>query len=213
MKSIIPLLIASLLGAISSCAPHADVPTPPLPAPPPKAAAVAPAVSRIRETISDADKQAAAVRDAARESATASTRAREEAGRLAANKTATAAELTGLWQALQSVEARNLFLEGETARLTTRITTLRDEASRLQETATARDLEATQLRGANDGLMATTAHYATALRTAQADASTQRTRADKLKGEINLHRIALGIAAILIVLWAALRFLTPPRLL
>jgi predicted nucleic acid-binding Zn-ribbon protein len=203
------LLILPLL-ALASCATRTAV-TAPLPAPPPKAAAVAPEVSRIRESIADADQQATAIRHAAQESTRAAADARKESGRLAGKGSATPAELNSLWKALQSLEARNLFLEGETHRLTGQLTTLRTSAASLEEKAAARDAEATQLRDQNIHLSArvTTSDRMTA--TAQGDAIQQRTRADKLAGEIRLYRIALGIFAALLIGWLALKFLLPLR--
>ncbi len=202
-----------LLGLpfILSCSPEGAPAIPPLPPPPPRAAAVAPEVSKVRESIADADKNAAAIRDAARHSSAAAKEARQEAERLAERRSATPDELNGLWKALQSLEARNLFLEAETESLTTRLTALRTEAAALQQTATARDAEATQLRALSENLTATANHCATTLDRAHKQTALQRSRADKLAGEIHLYRIALGIAAMLAVLWAVVKLVLPVR--
>lgn len=204
------LLTAILPLLLPACATKA-IPggTPPLPAAPPKAILVAPAVSQLRETLQAADRQSTLVTQAARETTRATTQAREKAGVLAKNRAATPEELTRLWQDLQSLEARNLFLETQTQRLTGNLTDARNTAAILQQTAAAKDAEADALRQQHTHLTQTVSHYSRELGTAHQAAITQRTRADQLSGEIRLYRLALGIAALLLILYLTARFLLP----
>lgn len=203
--------LAALIGLlIASCAPKAAV-FAPLPSAPPKAVAVAPEVSKVREAIANADKQAATIRAAATEASRQITAARVDAERLAKAQAATPADLNGLWKALQSAESRNLFLEDETNRLSIRLTATSSDIARLEALASAKDAEASDLRRQNDDLRARVAASDKVAADAQAEAAKQRTRADKLAGEIRLYRLGLGIAALLLIAWVILKFILPPR--
>ena len=76
-----------------------------------------------------ADRQTALITQTAEEVTRATRAAREKAGELAKERSATPEELTRLWQDLQSVEARNLFLETQTKRLTANLTDARANAA------------------------------------------------------------------------------------
>ncbi|WAC18938.1 hypothetical protein OVA24_17030 [Luteolibacter sp. SL250] len=199
-------------AVLASCAPK-PAPTSVVPPAPPRATAVAPEVGKLRDHIAEADRMATAIDSGAKEARLAATRAREEAERLKDRKTATEAELTRLWQDLQTMEARNLFLETETARLAANLTDARKTAATLQQHAAAKDAEADQLRAAHTHLTSTVADYATQITASNKAAEAQRTRADKLAGEIRLHRIALGICVAIALAWVAAKLLLPPRLL
>lgn len=195
-----------------SCA-HIGTSTPPLPSPPPKAQPVAPVAVKVSEGVAATDKQAAAVVIAAKESTKAATAAREEAQRLAEKQEATPDELNGLWKALQTVEARNLFLEEETNRLTETINILRTSSAELGALSSAKDAENDELRRLNGFLTTTANHRAGEVSDLQQQLIDARKARDRLGGEIRLYRIALGVAALLLVLWIVLKLLLPPRLL
>lgn len=207
----IRLLSIALIGLLVSCA-SKPAQSSVIPPAPPRAAPVAPEVSKMRDQITAVDKSVAVIDASAKEARQASTAARQEAERLKTQKTATEAELTKLWQDLQTVEARNLFLETETSRLAASLTDARTTAARLQEHAAAKDQEADQLRAGHDHLKAMVGDYASQLATVQKTVEAQRTRADKLAGEIRLYRIALGICAAIALAWVAAKIFLPPRL-
>ncbi len=167
----------------------------------------------LRERIADADKRTAAIHDAARDSAESATEARREAERLKEKRTATAEELDGLWKQLQTVEARNLFLESSSSKLATDLSSLRANAAALESIAAEKDREAAALRDQNGFLGESAKHRADALEEAHKQLTAARTRADRLAGEIRLYRLVLGIAALLYVLWLVIRFLLPRRLI
>ena len=224
MKFLLPLVLAT----ITSCAPAPSAVSPfikqTLPA---RAADISPALDAAR----DATAQADAAVDLSREHLTAITRetttlrqglqaATAEADRLRKQKTASEAELDGLWRSLQTLTARNLFLESETQAATDSLA--REKSLRLlagealtsaQALARGKESEATQLRlqlidseAAREAIHATSAALAKAV-------TQHQSRADQLAGEIRLYRIALGIAALLLLLWLIIKFLLPPRLL
>lgn len=225
MKFLLPPLI---LAAITSCAPAPST-VPPfvkqtLPA---KAADISPALEAARDAAARADAAA----DASREQVTVITRetttlrqglqaATAEADRLRKQKTASETELDGLWQSLQVLTARNLFLESETqaaADSLAREKTLRLTASEALTTAQAlargKESEALQLRlQLIDSEAQREAIHTTSTALAKA-VTQQQSRADQLAGEIRLYRIALGIAALLLILWLVIKFLLPPRLI
>ncbi|MBX3740260.1 MAG: hypothetical protein KF712_04670 [Akkermansiaceae bacterium] len=198
MRSTIPLCCILLASCASKPAPTSIVP-----AAPPRAAAVAPEAGRLRDQIADAGEMAAIIGSGATEARLAATKAREEAERLKTLKTATEAELTRLWQDLQTVEARNLFLDTETSRLAAALTDARAAAGRLQEHASMKDAEAGQLRAAHTHLSTMVADHATQLTAATKAIGIQRTRADKLSGEIRIYRITLGICLAIALAWIA----------
>ena len=224
MKLFVPLILA----VITSCAPSSPL-VPPfvkqtLPA---QAADISPALNAARDAATKAD---AAV-DLSRGHITTITRetttlrqglqaATDEADRLRRQKTASEAELDGMWQSLQALTARNLFLESEAqaaADSLAREKTLRHTASEALTTAHAlargKESEATQLRlQLIDSESQREAIHTTSAALAKAVAHHQ-SRADKLAGEIRLYRIALGIAALLFLLWIIIKFLLPPRLI
>jgi len=205
------LLPLSLIAALLTACGTRSIPgaTPPLPAAPPRAIPVVPAVSQLRETLQAADRQTALIHQTAEEVTRATRAAREKASELAKEQSATPEQLTRLWHDLQSVEARNLFLETQTKRLTANLTDARATAATLQQAAAAKDAEAEALRQQHSHLSQTVSHYSQELHTAHKATLTQRTKADELRGEIRLHRLALGIAGLLLVLYLAARFLLP----
>jgi uncharacterized phage infection (PIP) family protein YhgE len=208
IRFLIPSLCSLLLA---SCATK-PTPVSTVAPPPPRAAAVAPEVSKLRDHVAEADKMAASIDTGAKEARLAATRAREEAERLKSRKAATEAELTKLWQDLQTVEARNLFLETESSRLTAALSDARASAAKLQQYAATKDAEAEQLRAGHTQLTATVSDYATQLAATTKATEIQRTRADKLAGEIRLYRIALAICAAIALAWVAAKIFLPPRL-
>jgi len=207
-RSIIPLLCI----LVASCATR-PTPTPVIPPAPPRAAVVAEEAGRLRDHISDAGKMAAVIGSGAKEARLAATKAREEAERLKTQKSASGAELTRLWQDLQAVEARNLFLETETSRLAGNLADARKAAATLQQHASAKDAEADQLRAGHTHLSTMVGDYASQLTARNKAAEAQRTRADKLAGEIRLYRIALGLCLAIALAWVAARIFLPPRLI
>jgi len=221
-----PLLL--FLAVITSCAPTTPVVSPfvkqTLPA---KAADVSPAIDAAREAAAKAD----AAGDLSRERVTAITRetttlrqglqsATAEADRLRKQKTASETELDHLWQSLQALTARNLFLESETQAAADSLAlekslrlTAGEALTTAQALARGKENETTQLRlQLIDSESQREAIHATNSALAKAT-SQHQSRADKLTGEIRLYRIALGIAALLILLWLIIKFLLPPRLL
>lgn len=207
-RPIIPLCCILL----ASCATR-PAPTSAIPPAPPRAATVAPEAGKLRDQVDDAGKMAAVIDTGAKEARQAATRAREEAERLKTRKTATEAELTRLWQDLQSVETRNLFLETETSRLAANLNDARRTAATLQQHASAKDAEADQLRAGHTHLGKVVADQARQIAATGKAIELQRTRADKLAGEIRIYRIALGICAAITIAWVAAKLLLPPRLL
>lgn len=207
-----PLLFILCALVAASCAPKAPL-TPPLPTAPPKAILVAPLASKVRESIATADRTAAVIDAGAKEASKAATKARAEAERLKIQKTATEGELTKLWQSLQAVESRNLFLESQVTRLTTNLADARGAAATLQEHAAKKDQEAEAAQAQLADVKVTATYHAGQAKATWEESLKQRTRADKLAGEILLYRIALGICAALLVSWVAIRFFLPPRLL
>jgi chromosome segregation ATPase len=204
------LLTIALCAVLASCA-SKPAPSSVIPPAPPRAVPVAPEASKLRDQIADAGKMAAVIDAGAKEARQAATAARQEAERLKTQKTATEAELTKLWQDLQTVEARNLFLETETSRLTVSLTDARATAGKLQEYASAKDAEAEQLRVGHSHLKAMVGDYTTQLASANKAIEGQRTRADKLAGEIRLYRIALVICVAIALAWVAAKLFLPPR--
>lgn len=206
------LFTLPLLLLFTACA---TKPTPSsiIPAAPPKAIPVTPEASKLRDQINAADKTAALIDTGAKEAHKAATAARAQAERLKDQKSATPAELTKLWQDLQSLEARNLFLETETSRLTANLTDARNTAGTLQQYAAAKDAEAQQLRSQHSHLSTMVSDYSTQLTTANKATTQQRARADRLAGEILLYRIALGIIAALLIGWAILKLFLPNPIL
>lgn len=198
----IRILSIALPCMLASCATrHAPPPTTP-PAPP-RAAAVAPEVSKLRDHMAEAGKMATIIGSGATEARLAATKAREEAERLKTRKTATATELTQLWRDIQTVEARNLFLETETSRLTASLTDARNTAATLQQHAAVKDAEADQLRAGHTHLRSLVGDYAKQLAATAKASESHRTRADKLAGEIRIYRIALGICLAIVLAWVA----------
>lgn len=208
----IRLLSLLLLTALTSCATKQATSTL-LPPPPPRAVAVAPEASRLHEQITTADHTAANIATGAAKARQAATAARQEVARLKQNKTATEAELTKLWQDLQTVETRNLFLETETSRLSSNLTEARKTATTLQQYASAKDTEADQLRAGNDHLTHTVGSFSKQLAAANKATDDHRSHADRLLGEIRLYRITLGITAAIIIAWISLKLFLPPRLI
>ena len=206
------LLALALPLAVLSCAPKA-APSSIVPPAPPKALPVAPEVSKLRDQITEADKSAAVIDAGAKEARLAATAARKEAERLKTQKTATEGELTKLWQDLQTVESRNLFLETETSRLAVNLKDARATAAKLQEHAAAKDAEAERLRGDLDFLSVVAKDHANSRSEAEKATAKERTRADKLAGEIRLYRIALGICGAIALAWVAAKIFLPPRLI
>jgi chromosome segregation ATPase len=198
IRSIILLSCVLLASCATKPAPASIIP-----AAPPRAAAVAPEAGKLRDQISNAGEISAIIGSGAKEARLAATKAREDAERLKARKTANEAELTRLWQDLQNVEERNLFLEMETSRLAASLTDARATAGRFQEQASMKDAEADQLRAAHIHLSTMAADHATRLTAATKSIETQRTRADKLSGEIRIYRIALGICLAIALSWIA----------
>lgn len=185
-----------------------------LPAPPPKARPVAPEVSAVRESIAKTNKSVAIIDAGAKEAAREATKARQEAERLKNQQTASAAELRGLWESLQSVEARNLFLESETSRLSLQVGKLEASGAVLEQAAAEKDAEADELR--RQLLFAADVIATNKKATADAEkaATKERTRADNLAGEIGIYRWLLwpvGIVLVLLVIaWIALKWFLPP---
>lgn len=201
--------ILPLIALLASCATQ---PTG-LPTPPPKAKPVAPQVSRVRDSVATVDKVATVIESNAKEASQAATAARKEAERLKDQQRASAAELEGLWKSLQSVEARNLFLENETQRLSRHLTELGGLTSALEQAAAAKDAEADQLRAQAAQLTETAIAQVKASKAAEKEAQVQRTRADKLAGEIRIYRVVAIGAGVLVLLLIAAKFFLPPRLL
>lgn len=221
------ILLSLFLAVVTSCGPTTPVVSPfvkqTLPA---KAADISPALNAARDAAARAD----AASDLSREHITTITResttlrqglqaATAEADRLRKQKTASETELDGLWQSLQALTARNLFLEAETQAATNSLArerTLRLTASEAlataQTLARSKESEATQLRlQLIDSEYQREAIHTTSTSLAKTAAQHQ-SRADQLAGEIRLYRIALGIAVLLFVLWLIIKFLLPPRL-
>lgn len=196
--------LAIIISAVclASCANKRTL-TPPLPVAPPKAILVAPVASQVRESIAVADKTAAVLDVGAKEAGKAATAARIEAERLKNQKAANESELTKLWQDLQSVESRNLFLETQTSRLVANLSDARKTAETLQQHAAAKDAEAERLRDQHKQLSETASYYSEGLAAAYKSIQDERSRADKLEGEILLYRIALGIISTLALLYVA----------
>jgi len=197
MTRLLAILCPVLL--ITSCAPKALV-VPPAPA---KVAKVAPQARGVREGLTDADYKAIAIREAAKEGSLLATKARQDAERLKEAKTATEQELTKLWHDLQTVEARNLFLEQETARLSAHLSATLLKAVELEDTANAKDAEVTALRDRFDHL----GRVATEAIEREKDAVAA---VNRLRGEIWIYRwiaIALGV---LILLWILKKVFLPP---
>jgi chromosome segregation ATPase len=208
----IRLLTIALCAVLASCA-SKHAPSSIVPPAPPRAVPVAPEVSKLRDQITAADKSVAVIAAGAKEAARAATAARQEAERLKIQKSATEAELTKLWHDLQTVEARNFFLETETSRLAVNLTDARATAAKLQEHAAAKDAEAERLRGDLDFLSIVAKDHANSRSEAEKATAKERTRADKLAGEIRLYRIALGICGAIALAWVAAKIFLPPRIL
>lgn len=208
MRSFLVAIIALVFVWLTSCAPN-RLPPASVPTPPPRAVPVAPEASKVRESIAVADRTAVVIDTTAKDAARAATEARKEAERLKTQKSAAPAELDRLWQDLQSLEARNLFMETQASRLVANLTDARNTAAILQQVAAEKDAEADGLRSQNTQLGKTVSNYSTELNKSYADAAKQRSRADLLAGEIRLYRLALGIASLLIVLYLFARFLLP----
>ncbi len=204
-------LAAGLTLLCISCARSSLQDPRPLPPPPAAAPPVAPAVTRVRETLATTGRDAAVLQHAAADLSRAAADATREAARLAGKQTATPDELNGLWKSLQSLEARNLFLESETTRLTGNLQDLAGQLVILQQTAADRDAEATQLRDQLAFAHAEKSRDSAAIDRARHDTLTQRTRADRLTGEIIIYRIILGILLALILIWILIRLLLPIR--
>ena len=147
---------------LASCA-SKPAPSSVVPPIPPRAPPVAPEANKLRDQITAADKSAAMIDAGAKEARKAATAARVEAERLKTQKTATEAELTKLWQDLQTIESRNPFLETETSRLAANLTDARDTAAKLQEHAAVKDAEADGLRAGHTHVKAVMGDYATQL--------------------------------------------------
>lgn len=188
MKWLLALAVALLASCASKPSPSAIAP----PAPP-RAVQVAPEVSKLRDQITVADRSVAVIDAGAKEAAKAATAARQEAERLKVQKSASEAELDGLWKQLQTVEIRNLFLEAETSRLAANLTDARDTAAKLQQHAAAKDAEADQLRAGHAHLASMVGDYSKQLAAAREKITKESSRADKLSGEIRLYRVCLGI--------------------
>lgn len=199
--------------ALASCATTKAPSTPPLPQAPPRAVLVAPEASRVRESIATADRTAAVIDAGAKDASKAATAARQEAERLKDQAAVSPAEMTKLWQDLQSLEARNLFLETQASRLVANLTDARNTAATLQQVAAEKDAEAEQLRAQHLQLSQTATHYSQQLDATHQESVKQRTRADKLAGEILLYRIALVVLTAIGALYIFARIYFRPRLI
>lgn len=157
------IALAVLAIAASSCGPRASERMDQVIIPPVKSA-VAPQATIVHEATDAVDEghrrltaEVVELRSASREAASSARRAKAEADRLAAQKTATETELTDLSKLFGEVEARNLFLELKVGELedTTRnqdqsIKRLRAEVAALRVQAEAKDGEVENLRQALD---------------------------------------------------------------
>lgn len=115
MKSLIPLILAC---AMASCAHRGPAPSPVLPVPKavvvtPDVQAISPSVDRVSDANSKLKGQVGALQAQAKTAREEADRAMAEAARLVVMGSATKGELEGMWRSLQSVSARNLFLETE----------------------------------------------------------------------------------------------------
>lgn len=223
MKPVLLIIVC----ALTSCA------TPPAVAPfikqtlPAESADISPALGAARDAAARAD----AANDLSREHISTIQRetttlrqglqaATAEADRLRKQKTASETELDHLWQSLQNLTTRNLFLEAEAQAATDSLA--REKSLRLlagealtsaQTLARGKESEATQLRlQLIDSEAQREAIHSTSAALAKA-ATQHQSRADKLSGEIRLYRIVLGISALLFLLWLITKFFLPPRLI
>lgn len=196
MKTIIPILAAVAACLLSSCAtsPRAPVVTAPL-----RVENVQPVAAKVRESIREADKMVSVIQREATQAAGEATAARVEAERLKEKQTATAGELDALWQSLKSVEARNLFLEKESKTLAYKLTAMTGEAANFDRIASAKDAEATTLRGQNGDMARTIAEIQKAL-----DSQTAKlAKAEKKGAAAGVYRIWVIVGAVTITILLA----------
>lgn len=224
MKNILVLLIAVAAGA---CAPKAVIVEPFVrQTVPEKTPDASPALRDAQRAAADADAKADAARDQVGNVSREAKTLREglqaavvEADRLRKQKSASEAELDGMWRSLEALTVRNLFLEAEAAKAADSLMhekALRRGASdalRAAEVAVVKkEGEATELRLQliDSESMREASHAAHgALAKVAAD---QQSRADKLSGEMRVHWIGHAITG-LIIIGLVLLMVIKPRFL
>lgn len=221
MKAIL-ILCAALLAA--SCAPNTPAPGGFVKAIiPEKAPDASPVVAEAKKAAAEADTQTEVARvhvtTVTREAATLRQgleAATAEADRLRLQKSASEAELDGMWRSLQALTARNLFLEEEAAKAAQSLAYEKQLRKAANETFTRaegmirqKESEAAALRlQLIDSEASREAIHTTAASLSKAAASSA-SRADKLAGAIRVHWIGHGIATLTIVCLVAFLFLRP----
>lgn len=214
------LFLASLFA---SCAPKAVV-IPPMVriTAPEKAPDVAPALRDARKAAADADKKGDQARASVASVSREATGLREglqaavvEADRLRKQKTASEAELDGMWRSLEALTARNLFLEAEAAKAADALEhekALRrgaaDAMIYAEQLALQKQTEANQLRlQLIDSEAARAASHQASEAMAKAVAAANE-RADKQAGELRLWRWGGLILGLLMAAWVVIKAVT-----
>lgn len=218
-------LLAVITAAVASCAPNAS-PVTAVPTAPAITAAVSPSVELARQAQASAsivsdrlETQVAILKGATTEIRDGMANAVAEADRLRKQKSATEAELEGLWKSLTELNTRNLFLEAEAEKAVTladeqRVLRMKAETGmiNLTQVAADRDAETIALRSQHADMSATIATMQGVIDKQSSDLTKARESA-AVGGYLRTWVAILAAALILIsAAFVYLKFFSPPFL-